>query len=75
MTVYLLYEGFFNNREKKERLEHVALTSEDAHAWVHAPFGWRYSRTSIPIKVFRRKNATGNQATRKHRGSVPSEAL
>lgn len=53
-TVYLLYEGFFNGREKKERLERIALTNEDARAWVHADFDWRYSRTSIPIKVFQR---------------------
>jgi hypothetical protein len=49
---YLLYENFYNGREWKERLEHVALSAEDARAWVQADFPQNYSRTSIGIKVF-----------------------
>lgn len=56
--VYLLYEGFYNGREVKERLEYVALSSEDATAWVHAPYPEPYSRTSIPISVFERRAGT-----------------
>lgn len=49
---YLLYENFYNGREWKERLEHIALKPEDARAWVQADFPEGYSRTSIGITVF-----------------------
>ncbi len=49
---FLLYEGFHNGREVKERLECVAWSHEGAREWVHATLDQRYSRTSIAIKVF-----------------------